>query len=309
MRAQRNAIFLGGAEGMFIDIHAHARKYPGTGRFAYDNFATPEQLLARYDALGVAKGVLLPLVSPEVYEPQSNGEILDICESYPDRFVPFCNIDPRAMTNSETAPLGELLAFYKDKGCKGLGEMLPNLPLNHPLVDNLLHHCNQHRMPVTFDMATKIGGTYGVYEEPGLPYLERALNEFPDVIFLGHSPPFWAEIAVLEPVESRSGYPKGPVKQEGVVPRLLRQYPNLHGDLSAGSGYNAISRDPDYGASFLEEFQDKLYFGLDICDPAGPVPLVDFLVQLRDSGRISLGCFEKIAWRNANRLLDLGLDL
>ena len=294
---------------MFIDIHAHCRKYPGTGRFVFDNFPTPEQLLARYDALGVAKGVLLPLVSPEVYGPQSNGEILEICETYPERFIPFCNIDPRAMANSPSAPLGELLAFYKNKGCKGLGEMMPNLPLNDPLVDNLLHHCNEHGMPVTFDMSTRVGGTYGVYDEPGLPYLERALQKFPNVIFLGHSPPIWAEIAELAPVERRSGYPKGPVKKAGVDPRLMREYPNLHGDLSAGSGYNAISRDPDYGAAFLNEFQDRLYFGLDICDPAGPTPLVGFLLQLRDEGRISKGCFEKIAWRNADRLLNLGLDL
>ncbi len=186
--------------------------------------------------------------------------------------------------------------------------MMPNLPLNDPLVDNLLHHCNEHGMPVTFDMSTRIGGTYGVYDEPGLPYLERALQSFPNIVFLGHSPPFWAEIAELDSVQGRGGYPKGPVKKEGVVPRLMREYPNLHGDLSAGSGYNAISRDPDYGVEFLNEFQDRLYFGLDICDPAGPTPLVGFLLRLRDEGRISDECFEKIAWRNADRLLNLGLE-
>ena len=293
---------------MFIDIHAHARQSPGTGRLVYDNFPTPEQLIRRYDKLGIAKGVLLPLVSPEVYEPQSNGEILAICDAHPDRFVPFCNIDPRAMTNSPNAPFGELLAFYKEKGCKGLGEMLPNLPLNDPLVDNLLDHCNAQQMPVTFDMATRIGGTYGVYDEPGLPCLKRALRRYPKVVFLGHSPPFWAEIAKLETIESRAGYPKGPVKEEGVVPQLMRKYPNLHGDLSAGSGFNAISRDLEYGAAFLEEFQDKLYFGADICAPDNPAPLVDLLLRLRREDRISQECLEKIAWKNANRLLDLGLE-
>ena len=48
----------------------------------------------------------------------------------------------------------------------------------------------------------------------------------------------------------------------------MRRYPNLYGDLSAGSGFGAISRDPEFGYAFLEEFQDRLYFALDLCDPA-----------------------------------------
>lgn len=290
---------------MFIDIHVHVRKNPIVRKYAYDNFATPEELIKRYDELGIKKGVLLPLVSPEVYEPQSNGEILEICKIYPERFIPFCNVDPRAMQNSPRAPLGDILACYKEHGCKGLGEITANLRFDDPLVDNLFHYCQKLELPVIFDMGPIIGGTYGIYDEPGLPLLERALQKFPSLIFLGHSPPFWAEIAPLETVWSRSGYPKGPIREDGVVPKLMRKYPNLHGDLSAGSGYNAITRDPEYGCAFLEEFQDRLYFGTDICDPNTPVPLVDFLKQMRDEGRISETCFEKIAWRNAARLLNI----
>ena len=46
----------------------------------------------------------------------------------------------------------------------------------------------------------------------------------------------------------------------GAVVRLMRQYPNLWADLSpaAGSGYNALARDPDYAVKFLHEFQDRL---------------------------------------------------
>jgi|GEM_PF-5769429 len=53
---------------MFIDIHGLARKYLGTGKNVFDNFLTAEQLLDRYDVLGIERAVLLPLVSPEVYE-------------------------------------------------------------------------------------------------------------------------------------------------------------------------------------------------------------------------------------------------
>ena len=50
---------------------------------------------------------------------------------------------------------------------------------------------------------------------------------------------------------------------------MMRAHPNLHGDLSAGSGHNALSRDPAFGVRFLNEFQDRLYFGTDIATTPG----------------------------------------
>ena len=78
-------------------------------------FATPEQLLARYEPIGVERAVLLPIVSPEVNEPQSSQEIVEVSRRYPDRFIPFCNVDPRAMSNASDAPLGHILDFYRIK--------------------------------------------------------------------------------------------------------------------------------------------------------------------------------------------------
>ena len=114
---------------MFIDIHAHAyrRHMPAF------SFPTPEQVLERYDELGIEKGAVLPLIGPEVYLPQSNEEILDMAERWPDRFIPFCNLDPRALTNSPSAPLGDVLRHYKDQGCRGVGEVMPNIPFSDPL--------------------------------------------------------------------------------------------------------------------------------------------------------------------------------
>ncbi|MFA6665708.1 MAG: amidohydrolase family protein, partial [Armatimonadota bacterium] len=96
-----------------------------------------------------------------------------------------------------------------------------------------------------------------------------------------------------------------PIIEEGVVPHLMRRYPNLYGDLSAGSGHNALARDPEYAVKFLNEFQDRLLFGTDICAPDTPTPLVDFLLDLRDSGKISEAVFQKIARENAVKLLNL----
>ena len=44
---------------------------------------------------------------------------------------------------------------------------------------------------------------------------------------------------------------------------MLSEFPNLHADLSANSGRNALGRDPDFAAAFLERHQDKLMFGSD----------------------------------------------
>jgi len=290
---------------MFIDIHAHAYPTIGPKQDGNVHFATPEQLLERYRELGIERACLLPLIGPEVYLPESNDEILAIAARYPDRFIPFCNVDPRALTNSPEAPLGDVLRYYRDQGCKGIGEVMPNLPFLDPRVQNLFRHVQEVGLPLIFDGATRLGGTYGLYDEPGLPGLELTLRRFPDLVVLGHGPPFWAEIARLETPADRDGYPRYPVREEGVVPKLFRRYSNLYGDLSAGSGYNALARDPEYAVQFLEEFQDRLLFGTDLCAPDQPAPLAEFLLRLKAEGRLSEEAFRKIARDNAVRLLDL----
>ena len=43
-------------------------------------------------------------------------------------------------------------------------------------------------------------------------------------------------------------YPTGKVKPGGLTDRMLSDYPNLYGDLSANSGRNAVARDPEFTA-------------------------------------------------------------
>ncbi len=297
---------------MFIDIHAHAYwKHP-----PIFGFCTPEQVIERYDEAGIEKGALLPIVSPEIYLPQSNEDILDMAGQHPDRFIPFCNIDPRAMTNSADAPLDRLLRHYRDQGCKGLGEVMLNVPMMDPLVQNLFKHAQDVGLPVIFDGSDQVGGDFGLYDDPGLPQLEHTLQRFPELIMLGHGPLFWAEIGRLETPADRSfvfgpsggqvgRHPSGPIKEEGVVPKLFRRYPNLYGDLSDPSPWNALARDPEYGPKFLDEFQDRLLFGTDICSFDMPFPMVDLLREWRDTKKITEEVFNKVARENAVRLLGL----
>jgi len=290
---------------MFIDIHSHAYRKIGPPRNGKQWFSTPEQLLKRYDAIGIEKGVLLPLVSPEVYLPQSNEDILEMVDNFPDRFIPFCNIDPRALTNSADAPLDDLLRYYRDRGCKGIGEVMPNMPFLHPMVQNLFKHVQDVGFPLTFDISDRIGGDYGLYDDAGLAQLEECLRKFSKLIILGHGPAFWAEIGQLETPNDRAGYPNYPIREEGIVPKLFRRHENLYGDLSAGSGYNALARDHDYAIQFLNEFQDRLMFGTDICAPDQPAPLAKFLTELKDKKKINIEVFNKVARENAIKLLDL----
>ncbi|OGV48119.1 MAG: hypothetical protein A2017_04045 [Lentisphaerae bacterium GWF2_44_16] len=116
---------------------------------------------------------------------------------------------------------------------------------------------------------------------------------------------FWSEISGDVTDEIRNGYPKGPITEGGALLRLLREYPNLYGDISAGSGYNALTRDADLGYSFLEEFQDKLLFGTDIASPKNDHRHAEFLRNVLKNKKISEAAFEKISWRNTSRILEL----
>jgi len=298
---------------MFIDIHAHAYRIcpPFVCRFC-----NAEQLIERYDECGIERGALLPIVSPEIYFPQANEDILEMAEQYPDRFIPFCNVDPRVLTNSADAPLDRVLRHYRDQGCKGLGEVMLNVPVMDPMVQNLFKHAQDVGLPVIFDGSDQVGGDFGLYDDPGLPQLEHTLQRFPDLIMLGHGPVFWSEIGRLEtPAERgfvfRPGggqvgrLPTGPIKEEGVVPKLFRRYPNLYGDLSDKTPWNALSRDPEYGPKFLTEFQDRLLYGTDICGPEMPLPMIDLLLEWRDAKKISEEVFSKVARENAVKLLEL----
>lgn len=291
---------------MFIDIHVHTRKRPGPPRVNGEQaYHTPEQLIARFDNLDIESAVILPGVSPECSKgPQSVMEVLEICDEFPGRFIPFCNIDPRNILNSSDAPLTHLLEFYRGKGCRGIGEFIPNMSFLDPMVKNVFKCAEKAGLPLTFHMAAQIGGTYGLYDDPGLPQLERSLCCFPDLIFIAHSTTFWAEISRLKTPADRYVYPSYPVEDEGAVPVLMRRYPNIYGDLSAISGFNALNRDREYGIKFLNEFQDRLMFGTDLTALETPTPLVDYLKELKDAGDISEDVFKKVARDNAVRLLN-----
>ena len=135
---------------MFVDIHAHAyRRQPVYGTVKR-RWAMPETLLRFYDKYNVEKGVLLPVVSPECNAIQSNEDILEAAERYPGRFIPFCNVDPRAINNTPHAPLELHLEQYKEAGCKGLGEVMANYSFYDPMMQNLFRAAHGNVKQSTF---------------------------------------------------------------------------------------------------------------------------------------------------------------
>ncbi|MBU0478112.1 amidohydrolase family protein [bacterium] len=293
---------------MFIDIHLHTIREKSLPR-EDGSYASPEELIEMMDRTGVDKGILLPVMSPEYRRNQLSTveDILEVCRRYQDRFIPFCNIDPRAEKNSPDADLSRQLLFYKEKGCKGVGEITANLYFDNPLVQNLFKHCEKCEMPVIFHIGSQFGNCYGLIDDLHLPRLEKSLKNFPDLIFIGHSQPFWSEISADVTAENRNTYPKGKVTEGGAVPRLMEEYPNLYGDISAGSGYNALTRDSEFGYEFINRFKDKLFFGTDIASPKDDHHHAEFLRNAYKEGNILKETFEKISWQNVNKILKLGL--
>lgn len=297
---------------MIIDIHSHVLAWPKLIPYNQPGcsvFPSAEDTIKLMDELGIDKSVILPINCSETpLEHQSAGEVLYICEQYPGRFIPFCNVDPRLPKRPDQATTDDarfILAQYKELGFKGLGEMTARIWWDDPLWLNMMQACQDVGFPITFHTITEDVSSYGLIDDIGLPRLEQALQKFPELVFFGHSQGFWSEVGGDLTLEEKNGYPKGPVKPGGKVPELMRKHRTLYGDLSAGSGLNAISRDPAFGYEFIDEFQDQLLFGLDVCSPGVHGGHLQWFQTALDEKHISQQVFDKIMYQNAVRVLNL----
>ena len=276
-----------------IDIHAHC------GRLIYGlPHLELDDLLRILDREGIERACLMAVENPEECDYFFTTEqVLAACQRHPDRLIPFCCVDPRHRYPESFEP-APVIAEYVQRGCRGFGEVLAGVPIDHPGMQKIYAACGQLGIPVLFH-----GDHLICSDEPGAPRLERMLQTYPNTTFIGHSTRFWAEIsqnADLNPA-ALAAYPSGKVTPTGPTDRLLGQYPNLYGDLSAGSGYTALTRDPAFGLDFLTRHQDKLLFGTDVLKPQQALPIVPFM---RDCA-IPEAAREKILHANAERLLGL----
>ena len=286
---------------MLIDVHAHiGRIFPDLSKFL-----DVTDLIHKMDVWGIDRSCVLCLSEhPEAeYQDSDTEDVIAACSRFPKRLIPFCLIDPRFGRNSPEMDFSYLLKEYTARGCKGMGEMLPKMDFDDPRCLNLFRQVGTFELPIIFDMNDRID-YYGLRDDSGLPKLEKALQECPNTIFIGHGPTFWAEISAGDHL----GYPSTSVKPGGAVPRLMEKYANLWADISALSGLNALTRDESFGLEFCDRFQDKLLFGTDSChrfEDAPECPNVNLMKRMRNDKLLSHHACEKIESGNAIRLFSL----
>jgi len=269
-----------------IDIHHHWRRQP-------------EANLQHMDGAGITRAILLTDAAQDAQAAAMPKE----------RFSRFTSV------NVTRQGMLELLRQAAKSGTHGFGEMKSQVAVDSPEMRLVYELAAETGLPVLLhfqEFSDPLSvGTFNT----GIARLPAVLKEYPLTTFIGHANSFWANISADVP--SDVSYPPGPVKAGGLTDHMLSEFPNLHGDLSATSGRNALARDPDFAAEFLKRHQDKLMFGSDCgcrdgkgAGQTNPLPLVagkcvarETLTALKQLA--SPEVFSKIVWRNAMELLKL----
>lgn len=186
-------------------------------------------------------------------------------ERAPDKFVLGYAPDPR-----RPDAIDRLQAAIDLYGVRVYGELKLRMMYDNPDALRMFRFCGEKGLPVTVHIDYEFD-TGSPYPRPnwwyggGIEAFERAVVACPETIFIGHAPGFWAHIS-NDGQHLKELYPKGKVVPGGRVVEMLRRYPNLYADLSAGSALNALTRDPAFAKEFCLEFQDRLLHGRDCFD-------------------------------------------
>ena len=281
--------------GDYVDMHTHLGQTWNTTQPL-----TAEELLRWMDAHRIAQAVVLPLVSPESSSYLLTSDfVLQQTAPYRDRLIPFCCVDPRTSYNGGAKGLLTMLEKYRDAGAKGFGEHKPGVAIDDPRNMALYAACHELKWPLLFHLDNQRN-----LDTPGLPGLAKAVGEHPNCQFIGHGPGWWASISGGTQQLDLGGYPKTKVAPGGAIDALMEKFSNLHGDLSAGSGAGAISRDLEFGREFLIRRQDRIMFGTDFLAPAQAVPQFE-LFEEKDKLKLPEDVAIKIYRGNARKLLGI----
>lgn len=241
-----------------IDIHQHVG-YSGR----------PDAvLLAHQRAMGVTTTILLPAGRPvsraSTHDGTSNGlqaEALgfEACRAFarahPGAFLVAANEVPD-LDDARTTLAAQLAG-----GAVMIAEQKFGVACDAPEMQAVYGLAREHRVPVLMHWQ------FGRYNH-GFERFHTMLATYPDVTFIGHAQTWWANIDARH-ADQTVLYPKGPVTPGGLTDRYLADYPNMYGDLSAGSGLNALTRDEGFTREFLDRHQDKLLYGSDCNDHVG----------------------------------------
>jgi predicted TIM-barrel fold metal-dependent hydrolase len=279
-----------------IDIHQHLG-YSGRSDAA---------LLAHQRAMGVTTTILLPSGRPvstaSTHDGVSNGleaqclgnaACYAFSRSHAKEFLFAANEVPDV--KDATDEIGRYLGL----GGLLIAEQKFGVECDSPEMQRIYHLAEEHRVPVLMHWQ------FQRYNH-GFDRFHKILARYPRVNFIGHAQTWWANIDRNHGDQSVL-YPKGPVAPGGLTDRYLADYPNMYGDLSAGSGLNALTRDEDFTREFLKRHQDRLLFGTDCSDAdgagAGCQGSQTLAVLRRLAGSHAME--RKLLHRNASRLFRL----
>jgi predicted TIM-barrel fold metal-dependent hydrolase len=267
-----------------IDIHQHTN-YSGR---------SDEELIAHQRTMGITKTVLLPAGSKYGLAVGAGGNdtCVALAKRLPDQFVFFVNELPDIPA---TRPV---LEKYLRMGAIGIGEQKFPVEADSSYINQVAELAHYFGVPMLLHFE------YGTYNM-GFERFHKVLERYPQVNFIGHAQSWWLNID--KNADPKILYPKGSVKPGGLTDRWLSDYPNMFGDLSAGSGLNAILRDEEHARGFLSRHQDKLLYGSDCSDRIGDGPKCSGSQQLAAIRRLSPSpqATEKMLYGNAARVLKI----
>jgi predicted TIM-barrel fold metal-dependent hydrolase len=279
-----------------IDIHQHLN-YSGR----------PDAvLLAHQRTMGVSTTVLLPAGRP-VNRPSTNNGASNALEAEALgneacwQFARAHSPEYRFAAN-EVPDLDDTRAEiekYLKRGAVMIAEQKFGVACDSPEMQRVFQIARDRGVPVLM---------HWQFERFNLGFerFHRMLEKYPRVNFLGHAQTWWANIDKNH-ADQKVLYPKGPVTPGGLTDRYLADYPNMFGDLSAGSGLNALTRDEDFTRGFLERHQSKLLYGSDCSDHDGAGQRCQGSQTIAAIQRLagSTAIRRKLLYENAKRLLRL----
>ena len=164
-------------------------------------------------------------------------------------------------TDPSKADADKVLRDAIKNGAVSIGEMKFHVALDSPEMRRVYDVAAELQVPVMMHIQTFPHFEGEMPYNTGYTQFDKIIRAYPKTNFIGHGDLFWAHISADVPTDR--GYPAGPIKSGGLTDRWLSDFPNLYADMSANSGNNALSRDPEFSPGFITRHQSKLIFGSD----------------------------------------------
>ncbi len=271
---------------------------------------------------------------PKIYRHLPFEDINEAKEQYPERIIPFCAFDPRAVDS-----MSRMQTFFQ-KGGAGCGELKVAMEWDDKKLDPYLSLLNEKKSALVIHMEYP----HEFYMKSGETIPEKIMFRLMTSAFKEESRKVVRKISnatgilknhIQQQTRFLPGYlhdfdklasrieqfpnikfighgphfwnhfssntnmyyihNKGKVNGLGRVDEFLEKYDNFYCDISGNSGFNALNRDLNYTQKFLDKHSSKILFGSDNTPH-------DF-IGLLNSMKLSSEQMKRIMGQNALQLM------